>query len=373
MNSMNDFKGVITNQVVDSYKLENSKKIRTITISDLHNYTSDYKKASRLANAIKEKNPDIIFIAGDIYNGGKSWENKNKLEDLKIFLQNISEVAPVCITWGNHDIFGMNSINKYIRLKNFYDLERVRCGSVFPLFNNRVSINDMEIIGYVPSLGLMSNEGLKTQIHGVAHDKFIKEYEEYGIKFKNNPNDLTVYLGHVPHLIASSENGVGLGSLKVCDYFITGHVHDGYRALFSKFNNIKKFITGEDINSFKYDRGLVEQPTGLVDKDNKFIKGSNKILGNTNLCRGIVYFDDMSQQKIWQSSDGIFYKNMTNEINKQDWQLFSENDARKEILDNKLHSMLISEGISQLMIPIEKYATINVVDINGVNTNKRTR
>lgn len=372
MNSMNDFKGVITNQVVDSYKLENSKKIRTITISDLHNYTSDYKKASRLANAIKETNPDIIFIAGDIYNGGKSWENYKKIGQLKWFIQNISEVAPVCITWGNHDMIGLNLDNKNLRLNNLYDLEKLRPGSVFPLYNDKVFVNGMEIIGYVPSLELMNNEGLKTQIHGIAHDKFIKEYEKNGIKFENVLNNLNIYLGHVPHLIASSENGIGLGSLKVCDYFITGHLHDGYRTLFKPFNDIKKEIIGEDMEIFKYDRGLVEQPTGLVDKDNKFIKGSNKILGNTNLCRGIVYFDDSSHQKIWQSSVGEFYENISEELNKQDWKLISEEVARKEILDNKLHYMLISEGISPLMFPFESLSTINIVDINGVRK-ERTR
>ena len=366
MNSINNFKGTITNQVVDSYKLENSKKIRTITISDLHNYTSDYKRAFGLADAIKRQNPDIIFIAGDIYNSGKSWENPEKLEQLKLFIQNISEVAPVCITWGNHDLIGMNSNNKNIRIKNLYNLEKSRPGSIFPLYNDKVFVNGMEIIGYVPSFELMSGEGLKTQIHGIAHDKFIEEYEEKGMKFENKDNYLNIYLGHVPHLIASSENNIGLGSFKVCDYFITGHLHDGYKSLFKPFNNIKKSLTGEDMEIFKYDRGLVEQPTGIVDKYNNQIRYSKKLLGSTNLCRGIVYFDDSSTQKIWQSSSGLFYKNTSEELNKQNWKVISEEIARKEIIDDKLHYLLISEGISQLMIPFESIATINVVDINGI-------
>ena len=365
MKKFENFNGTITKQVVNSRKLNFGSKIRTLTISDLHSYTSDVERAERLAETIKQQEPNIIFIAGDLYNGGKPWEGGEKLEQFRKFVQNISEVAPVCITWGNHDLRGLNQNNKDTRLKNLYDLEDVRPGSVFPLYNDKVIVNGMEIVGFVPRFELMENEGLKTQIHGIAHDEFIQDYQKKGVKFENMPGIINAFLGHDPHLIAASENGIGLGDLAVCDFFVTGHLHDGYKALLDPIDKMKKSITGEGLKILEFDKGLVEQPTGVVDRLGNPIKGTKKLLGPTNLCRGIVYLDNEAQQKVLQLQDGKFYKNIAIEPNVQIWQPTIENSAREEILNNNLHFMLISEGIAPGFLPKEELATINVVDISN--------
>ena len=370
MNVVDSFNGTITKQVVNSKKLNFGKKIRTLTISDLHGYTTDIKKASRLAEVIKKQEPDIIFIAGDLYSGGNPWEGGEKLERFKAFIENISEAAPVCITWGNHDIRDINYTNEKNRIDNLRRLENVRRGSVYPLYNENVFINGMEILGYVPRFELMEDEGLKIQLHGIAHDEFIKDYERDGVKFQNKPGYLNVYLGHDPHLIAASENGIGLEDLSVCDFFVTGHLHDGYRRLFDPIDKMKRLFTKTGLKGLELDMGYTEQQTGIVDKDNNMIPGSKKLwIGPTNLCRGIVYIDNDSQQKYLQLPNGEFYKNITDEINKQVWSPIVEQTARKEILDNNLHFMLISEGIAPSFLPREKLATMNVVDIGSEEFN----
>jgi hypothetical protein len=50
-----------------------------------------------------------------------------------------------------------------------------------------------------------------------------------------------------------------------------------------------------------------------------------------------------------------------------------EEMARKEIIANNWHFMLISEGITPKFVPSEKAATINVVDIDGVDQLGRHR
>ena len=367
MSKVENFNGTINNQVVNSKKLDFGKRIRTVTIADLHSYTSNEERARRLAEAIKAQEPDIIFIAGDLFNGGKPWSGGEKLDKLRKFIDIISEVAPVCVTWGNHDLRGLTPENEETRKENFSRLEDVRPGSVFPLYNDKVFINGMEIIGFVPRFELMELGGLQKQLHGVAHDEFIKDYEETGVKFENRPGYVNVYLGHDPHLIAASENGVGLESLKVVDYFVTGHLHDGYKAFFNQIDKIKNLVTGKGLSILEHDKGLVERPTGLVDKDGNYIKGTKRPLGSTNLCRGIVYIDNDAQQKIWQSPDGKFYKNATDQPNVQIWQPIMEEMARKEIIANDWHFMLISEGITPTFIPNERAATVNVVDIDGAD------
>ena len=367
MNKSDYFKGIITKQVVNSKKINNGNIIRTLTISDLHGYTNDFVRASRLALAIKEEEPDIVFIAGDLYNGGNPWDGGIKLEQFKSFIQNISEVAPVCITWGNHDLKGLNSKNMDIRLKNLRCLEDVRPGEVFPLYNDRVIVKDMEIVGYVPRFDLMEEtHGLQTQLHGVAHDEYIRDYHEEGVKFENKLGLVNVCLVHDPHLIAASENGIGLEDLSVCDFFVTGHLHDGYKHLLIPIDKVKKFITNKGLKSLELDKGFTEQMSGHVDRTGKYIKGSKKLwLGSTNLCRGIVYIDDAAQQKYLQMADGNFYKNESESINVQSWQPVLEEMARQEIINNNLHFMLISEGIAPSFFPKEKLATMNVVDIES--------
>ena len=355
------FKGTIANSFVETTKIEHGTKMRAVVIADLHGYTNDLGKAKRLAETIKMQNPDFIFIAGDLFNGGAPWEGGEKLASLRKFVDILSEAAPVFITWGNHDLRKMTPENKDLRIKNLRDLENVRSGQVFPLYNDRVVINGMEIIGYVPSFELMEGsklEGLPIQIHGIAHDKFIKEYEEKGVKFEH-PELVTTYLGHDPHLIAASENGIGLGNLKVCDFFVTGHLHDGYKPV------LEAMGLG-NLESLKLDNGWVEQPT-LVDRNGKKLRKPlwPPFFGKTNLCRGIVYFDNDAQQSILQTPDGKFYKNVATGANRQIWAPVLEEEARKVVLDQKLHFMLISEGIAPGFAPKEELTTINVVDIKG--------
>ena len=363
MNKIDNFNGTVTKQVVNSRKLNFGRMIRTVTISDLQGYTSNDTRTIRLANTILNQNPDIIFIAGDIFQGGRPWEGGKKFDKFVRFIQIISEVAPVCITWGNHDQITQTEDNKELRISNFRTLENTRRGNVFPLYNDSIFINGMEIIGFVPRYGLMAAEGLKTQHHGVAHDEFINVYEETGVKFENKPGMLNVYLGHDPHLIASAENDIGLGSLSVCDFFIAGHLHDGFRPLFTPVEKIKRAFTGKGLKAFEYDRGYVEHPTGLLDRNGNLIEGSKKLLGPINLCRGIVYIDNDSQQHFLQLSDGSFYRNISKEINVQEWENVSEITARREILDNNYHFLLTSEGVSPSYFHSEKTATINVVDV----------
>ncbi len=365
-----EFTGNINHQSIPSRKLDFGRRVRTITISDLHDYTNDPERANRLAEALKRENPDFIFVAGDIFHGSfvkglfskkTEWDGSQTLESFRKFIANISEAAPVFVTWGNHDLRKMTPENENERISNLRRLEDVRPGQVYPLYNDRVFVNGMEIIGYVPSFELMEGpkgEGLRIQLHGIAHHKFIEEYEAKGVKFQN-PDALTTYLGHDPHLIAADETGIGLKGLSVCDFFITGHLHDGYKPVLASLGL-------GNIEGLQYDRGFTEQGV-ILDKDGNKIHRSF-IWGKTNLCRGIVYIDDNAQQKLLQMPDGKFYKNMATGLNRQIWNPILEEEARNQILNDKLHFMLISEGVAPAFAPKEKYATINVVDFEGKKT-----
>ena len=366
MKEMTNFMGRIVSQTVESNKLILGSKIRSLVIADLHGYTNDLERAKRLANALMILEPDIIFIAGDLFNGGKPWEGGKKLESFEKFIEMISKVAPVCITWGNHDIRSLSPKYEEIRLRNFYNLEKKRPGNVYPLYNDKVIVKGMEVIGYVPRLDLVELDGIKKQDHGLAHDEFIVDYHNEGVKFDNIPGLLNVYLGHDPQLIAVSENGIGLEDLSVCDYFVTGHRHNGYKDLLTPLDNFKRKLTGKGLKALELDGGYTELPFGVLDHLGHHIRGTRRILGPTRLCRGIIYIDNDAQQRYLQMPDNNFYVKVN-----ENWQAIDENEARKDILDNNLHFMVVSEGIAPSFYPKEELATINVVDIEGKKLTKK--
>lgn len=318
---IDDFKGNIIKNTIYNKKI-NSK---IIVLADIHGYTSNNKLLMRLVKAIKELKPDIILIAGDIFNNGKAWEGGPKLLRFRDFLSHLSLICPVCITLGNHDLRGMNKNNKELRLRKFYDLKKLNLNRIYPLYNDKVKVNNIEILGYDPRFELMEEEGLKTQIYGLTHGEFIKDYDKKGVKFLND-NSLKIYLGHAPHLIGISESNIGLGDLSSCDFFVTG------------------------------------QPTCILTHDGKKINRLfSPIYGKTNLCQGIVYIDNSAQQKVLDIYNK-FYVNESNELNIQKWKLIDEIKGREIALNNSLHPMLISKGLNPTFLKREKFVNINYIE-----------
>lgn len=383
MTNVENFKGRIVENDVPCYKLGAGEKKQFLIIGDLHGYTNDLKRLKRLADAVRKINPDFIFIAGDIFQGSGPWNGGEELRLYEYFIRIISEVAPTLMTWGNHDDRGMTEKNKDERLKIFHKLNAVRKGQVYALYREKVVINGIEVLSFSPGNELVEGPiwkgfpGIPIQNHGIAHDRYIASYDEYArqnnLRFEF-PELIGVHLGHVPQLIAVSENGVGLGELSKCDCFIAAHNHDGYAKLLRIANELAKRKNGVGLKSLMFDRGWVAMPWE-VDKDGKIIWRSlwPPIWGQANLCRGISYFDDMAQQKIWQAPTREFYKNMAIGLNKQDWFPMKKEDAWNEIIKNKLHYMPISEGISPCFFPNEKTATINIVNLVGPSLIKKNK
>lgn len=317
--------------VLPSCKLNFGEEKKVILIADMHDYSKDKEKSDALAEAIKRSDPHHVVIAGDNIQGAK-WESERALGDFARFVSNVSEAAPVFISQGNHDLVGLNESNVGIRHSNFRDMEKLRPGSVYPLINDKVVIDGFEIIGYTPSADIIGDLG--TQNHGLAHDRFVTEYMELGVKPGIDRSLITEFVGHNPNLIAQSENGIGLEGLVPIDVFYAGHLHNGYRRSSTVAKNPDKYM----------DLGYVEKPYTL-DKDAKLASANPLFFGKTNLCRGVVYVDDSSQQRILQLSNNNFYINSSMEENKQLWVPVSEAKARENILNNKLHALVITGGI----------------------------
>ena len=295
-------------------KLKLGEKKQVILIADLHNYFRNKNKAKSLVSYIKTRNPHHIVIAGDIIQG-KKWESEKVLSSLKSFLNDLSSVAPVFMCLGNHDLVGQNDN----RINNFKSLKVE--GKVYPLTNDIITYDGFDIIGYNPKREVY-NLGL--QEHGIAHDMFIKDFMEHGVKILNSKN-IIEFVGHSPYLFAVSENSIGLEELNKVDSFLVGHMHNGYKRSSTVKNNPDKYL----------DYGFVERSYSY-NKDGKLCKFNPLFFSKTPLCRGVVYIDKNSKVKIIELRNNHFYMN-----NKP----ILESEALKIIKKNNYHPMVITGGI----------------------------
>lgn len=339
----NDFNYV--SYKIHSNKLHN-KEIKVILIADLHGYFNNKRKAKKLAEAIKERKPHHIIIAGDTMQGDK-WETKKKLAPLVEFIRDLSNIAPVFISQGNHDLAGAVNDNRKVRDNSFKKLEKINLGKVFVLINDVVEYDGFKILGYTPETKDIIHK-LDIQEHGIAHDIFINEYQENGVKLNKKDSFITEFVGHNPFLIARSENGIGLGDLKYIDTFYAGHIHNGYHRSSTITKNPDKYLYS----------GYIEQPYSL-DKNKRIVKRSIRpyIYSRTILCRGTVYIDDDANRRILLLQNGNYYINNSKEVNKDNWIRISINNANEYINRNNLHALVITGGINKffkLSLPGDK-------------------
>ena len=344
----------IANYVLPSHKLDFGTGKRVVLIADLHGYQNKPKKREAIIEAIRLQKPHHIVIAGDHMRGSIWLKNGAEVENFHSFVRELSLIAPVILSQGNHDIQAKNEAQLEEINTIFRNIANVNPGRVFPLINGRAVIDGFEIIGFTPSNELM--ESLPIQMHGKAHDKFIEEYSEKGVRAEGGDDTIVEYAGHSPYLIGVSENGIGLEGLIPVDAFFTGHLHNGYVKSKKSRNNPERYM----------DRGWVERPFDQ-DSDGKMIPTSIRpFFGETNLCRGVVYVDDMSQQRILQLRNGHFYYNDAKKDNVQHWVEITREEAEKMILDNKLHALIITGGLHKYtFIPRVDEPEVTVVDYKG--------
>lgn len=89
-----DHRLIVRNYTVKSDRIKN--RVRLALITDLHScrYGAEQKN---LIDAIKNQNPDIILMSGDIF------DNKRKTNYTELFLKRIHELYPCYMVLGNHE------------------------------------------------------------------------------------------------------------------------------------------------------------------------------------------------------------------------------------------------------------------------------
>lgn len=188
---------------VEAFSMGNAKipptfdGYRIVQISDLHN--KDWSKNDKLKNLVKEFEPDIIVITGDLI------DSRNpKPEVAYDFIKSIKDISPIYYVTGNHEFYlgaeeivnELKTLGVKVLLDEVVDLEKD--GEVVKL----IGLND-------PTFG---GESYMDPAEAIVDHKFSN--------FNLKDEDYKILLSHRPELFETYVNN------KV-DLALTGHAHGG--------------------------------------------------------------------------------------------------------------------------------------------------
>lgn len=207
----------IVNYYIHNDKVNNDLKLAVI--SDLH-FSSNTKPVDMniLLNQLKEINPQYILIPGDLIDYKSVLKNKEIKEFIIQFMKELSIIAPVKLSIGNHDLDSLE--DGYLFGSEFT--------TIFDLIN---SIDNVEVLDNKKSITNNLLVSGYTQSHNVYYnDK--KEDSQLMFMELNNHEELlktdisvpSIMLIHSPiHITDDNINEL------LCNYdiVVSGHMHEG--------------------------------------------------------------------------------------------------------------------------------------------------
>jgi uncharacterized protein len=217
--------------IINSNKIENDLII--IILTDIHfSYNFSLKKVSTIINYLKETKPDYILIPGDLVDSPKYLEEDNIKSDLRYFLKQIGEIAPVCISLGNHDI--AFEVTKPIYRVN-YCFNELFYNSLNNIPNvSFLNNKDKEFLNInISALSLSFNYYFKNNKCFEDINNLINDYHNSNLNPKSNK--FNIMLCHSPEYILDNKM---INNLNSYDLIISGHMHSGI----IKFHNNKGLI-----------------------------------------------------------------------------------------------------------------------------------
>lgn len=194
---LSQYQLVVEKYTVISPKIQET--IRVVQLSDLHN-RSFGKDNEKLIKMVEELTPDIICMTGDMLN-----RNEESLDVVENLVKQLSDMAPVYFSYGNHEEDYEDYYQTSIR-------DKIEKAGATVLDNESIETvigNTMINIGGASQYGMIEPRG-----NGDEY-QFLKQYEE--------SDDFKLLLCHIP---AGMLLWRGLELWNV-DLVLSGHEHGG--------------------------------------------------------------------------------------------------------------------------------------------------
>ena len=213
-----------------------TEEVKLAVVSDLHD-ASYGKDNSRLTALLKEQNPDLILIPGDLFSDDA--ESRNAMPLLKSL-----QGYPICFSAGNHEV-------NTKRLPDIYK-----------------ELTDAGVHVLDGSACILTVNGQSIQTAGIADRKNQECYSEEDIQGLFHSDGFRILLCHRPNWDKVYEQAQ-------CDLIISGHAHGGHwrlpivkKGIFAPQQGFMPADTqGLKKLSHSYqfiNRGLVRQSYGII-------------------------------------------------------------------------------------------------------------
>ncbi|MTD41947.1 metallophosphoesterase [Erwinia sp. CPCC 100877] len=89
-------------QVTINSGRDTKQKLKAVLISDVHlGYVNDVQKLTKIVTKINELKPDVVLIAGDLFDG--NFQALQRPEQIKTQFNRLSAKYGTYLCWGNHD------------------------------------------------------------------------------------------------------------------------------------------------------------------------------------------------------------------------------------------------------------------------------
>lgn len=241
------------------YQMSNRLHKTIALFSDIH-FSKKYPEhiLTEIVKNIETNKPDYICIPGDIIDDASVLTDEKLVEQLTQFLIQLSSLAPVIISYGNHDevLLRFHKATYQNTTSFFHQLNDL--SNIYFLDNSSVILGEINFIGYHPNYSYYES---KEQIKFENIDD---------IKKNIVPNYCNILLCHSPIQILNY-------SLPV-DYILSGHMHNGLVPFhFQKIGN-NRGLVGPYYSFFpKLSRGLVTK-----DKTKLIITGGVRKISNSS-------------------------------------------------------------------------------------------
>lgn len=173
---------VVRKYTIETDKLLDGATVRIVLISDLHSHIYG-KDQGKIAKKIKDQNPDIIALAGDIA------DDVVPIHGTKLFLSAIKDIAPIYYVTGNHEIW-TRDVASIKEIFNSFDVK--------VLENNyeEISINGMKlVVAGVDDPDIIRYERSKSNWYKEIEQDFsdVEDLEGYKILLSHRPEFVDFY------------------------------------------------------------------------------------------------------------------------------------------------------------------------------------
>lgn len=194
-----------------SKSVKNMENLRIVLVADIHlGYNIDKKRVTRMVNKINEQNPDLVVVAGDIFDN--EYRALDDPEELIRILVGINSKYGVYAVYGNHDIE-----------------EPILGGFTFGGKHNKESSDEMDDFVARAGMKLLMDEGVMIDDSIYLYGRPDLHRPGKGITVRKTPEEITgdvdknipiIVIDHEPkELQELSDAGV--------DIDLCGHTHDG--------------------------------------------------------------------------------------------------------------------------------------------------